>query len=170
MSHGFVRTLSTGDSGFSGFSGASGWSGISGFSGTSGISGFSGPSKNRYFLRYTASNSVPGGGTLYLSAGGVTTSSAGELLTTASTLIGIAVSVGTAATKDYDVEIVSDPAGSPSVLGTLALTSGNTTNSRRDLSASIGSSTLVGARMVRTSGGGASVFSNIIVEVEVSIP
>jgi len=122
-------------------------------------------------LRYAAPQRVPASGTRYLQAGGVVTSDLGDRLTTDATLRGIAISVDVAdATNDYDVDVVSDPAGSPSVLGTLSFTSGNTEDARRDLSASISDGTIIGVRLVRSAGSGRSDFTNIIVIVEVSIP
>jgi hypothetical protein len=114
---------------------------------------------------------VPNSGVLYLNAGQVAVSAAGERLTATATLIGISVSVDVAdATNSYDFEVVSDPAGAPAVLGTLALASGSTTAVRRDLSVAIGSAVLIGVRANRTAGSGNSNFSNIIVVVEISIP
>ena len=128
---------------------------------------------NTRFLRYTYNSKIGPGGEQYLSIGdNLLCSEVGERLTADSTLIGISFSTDAAdATRVYEVEVVSDPAGSPALIGS-GLTINNATNdARRDLSTSItAATTLIGARVRRTSGSGQSTFSKITVLVELSIP
>jgi hypothetical protein len=100
----------------------------------------------------------------------VYSSEVGIRLSAAATLRGITFSADAAdASRNYDVEILSDPAGSPAVLGSLAITN-ETDDARRDLSAAIGSGVLIGARLTRTSGTGKSDFTDAVVLAEISIP
>jgi hypothetical protein len=99
-------------------------------------------------------------------------SSCGEILTAAATFRGLTVTVDTAeATNNYDVELISDPTGARTLIGSaLTLTAGNRTAKRRDQSAAIVADTEIGARVVLSSGSGASTFSDVVVVVELSIP
>jgi hypothetical protein len=145
-----------------------------GVPGPSGPTGATGPEDARYYLRFTHGGGVPIAGTQYLRLGvGVFSSESGDLLTADGTLIGISVTVNAAdVTRDYDVEVLSDPAGlagGPTVLGTLAL-SGVRQARRRDLAVAVGGLLDLGVRLVRTAGAGASTFTEIIVVVEAKIP
>ena len=128
--------------------------------------------KSRYLLRYTVSGGVPNGGTQYLRLGqNVFATAAGEILTAAATLIGISVNVDIAdGTRDYDVDVVTDPSGAPTAIGSLALSSAVRSAKRRDLAVAIAADAEIGVRLVRTAGVGPSAFDEINVLVEVSVP
>lgn len=111
---------------------------------------------------------VPAGGTLYLRCGqGAFSNSAPYRLFRDGVITGASIRVDTAdASRDYDMEIVDDPTGSPSVLATLSMSNVvGVTNGA--LSAVVSSDDDIGVRLVRTSGAGASSFTNITVLVEI---
>ena len=127
----------------------------------------------RYFLRFTFNNKVGPGGEQFLSIGdNLLCSEVGERLTADSTLRGISYSADAAdSTRVYDVEVVSDPAGTPALIGSGLTINNETNDARRDLSTAItAASTLIGVRLRRTSGTGQSTFSKGTVLVELSIP
>lgn len=123
-------------------------------------------------MEFSAIVGVPGAGTRYLSREAIATTAAPVLLPAAAVLRGITVVVDSAdAVRNYIVEVVSDPAGVPIVIGSgLVLPLGSTSATVRTLSASIGVGVLWGVRIRRTSGAGASTFANVRVEVEVQMP
>jgi hypothetical protein len=91
-------------------------------------------------------------------------------LPAASTLIGITYSADAAdASRTYDVEVISDPAGTPAILGSALNINNETADSRRDQNASIGATTLIGVRITRQTGTGPSSFTDVIVIVELEI-
>lgn len=180
----------TGDSGFSGSTGVTGdtgptgptgptgdtgtgSTGPSGVTGPTGTTGPTGPAVHRFFLSETINNGVPAAGTRFLLSGGGTFSSdVGRLLPANGTIRGIAVAVDQVdAGHAYNVQVVSSPAGVPVVLATLALPVSTKLARDRTYSAAVAGLTEIGVRLVRTSGAAtASVFNDVTVLVEVSIP
>ena len=123
-------------------------------------------------LVFTFDKDVKDGTTVqYLDIGkGVNCFDVGLPLVAAATLIGIAVSVDVAdASRNFDVEVVKDPAGTPAVLGSALALSNVTRNSRRDLVAAIAATDMLGVRLTRTSGTGKSSFKKTIVVVEIEM-
>lgn len=126
---------------------------------------------NVVLLEFSTLLGVPGAGTRFLDRAGVACTTAPVLLPDAVVLKGMSVIVNVAdAARNFSVDVVTDPAGVPVVVGSLSLTATNTSNRRRDLSAVISAGALWGVRVVRTSGAGASTFADIRVEVEVKMP
>ena len=163
----------TGITGETGDTGEQGPTGQTGQTGTQGPTGATGPSDHRYFIKFTAENPVVGVGTQYLGhSDGVLSSELGLRLPYNATLRSITVSVDTQdVARAYRVDILKDPAGTPAILGSVALGAGNTHAAQTGLSASIIANTdLIGARIVRTAGTGASTFANIVVMAEISVP
>jgi hypothetical protein len=102
----------------------------------------------------------------------VFSSEVGIRMPAAATLRGITYSADDVpgSTRTYDVEVISDPAGTPAVLGSaLGVGTGISAASRRDLSAAIGATTLIGVRLNRTAGTGKSTFNDVVVLVELEI-
>lgn len=127
----------------------------------------------RYALEFSSVLGVPNAGTRFLDRAGVACTSVPVLLPAAAVLTGLTVVVNTAdATRDYVAEVVSDPAGTPVLIGSgIALPAGTTSASRRDLSAAIGPGVLWGVRVRKTNAVvGPSSFIDVRVEVEVEIP
>lgn len=129
----------------------------------------------RFFLRYTFGGGVPIGGTQYLRLGvGVFSSEDGDLLTADGQIRGIAISVDGADPQTYDVEVLSDPSGAggtgPTVVATLGLPAATLRARNRAFAVAVAGLLDLGVRVVRTSGVAASVFGEIVVTVEVSIP
>lgn len=173
----FGDTGPTGETGPSGPSGetgtgATGPTGVSGETGPSGPTGDTGPQEQRFFFTFTIDNGVPTAGTRYLLVGpGTFCSDVGQLLTANGTIRGIAVAVSVIdASRSYNVEVVSSPAGVPAVLATLALPTSTKTARDRTYSAALAGLTEFGVRLVRSAGAGASSFGDVVVTVEVSIP
>lgn len=129
----------------------------------SGTDGFGGT------FRYTRNNKVPGSGTRYLRTGqGVDCSSAGDRLIRDVKITGISIRTNVSdGSRDYDVEVVSNPSGTPSVLATLALPSGSNSEGDDTLAVDVSAPTEIGVRLVRTSGSGSSAFNRINVNVQV---
>jgi hypothetical protein len=121
---------------------------------------------------FNINGGVGAGGTQYMLVGEKTFSSeVGIRLPAAATLRGITYSADAAdASRNYDVEVLSDPAGSPALLGSALSITNETDDARRDLSAAISAGTLIGVRIRRTAGAGNSSFTDAVVLVEVSIP
>lgn len=115
---------------------------------------------------------VPGGGTRYLDRAGIACTVVPVLLSDKAVLRGISVVVDVVdASRAYAIEVVSDPAGTPVMVGSaLSLPTGTRTARRRDLFASISAGTLWGVRIRRTSGAGGSTFMYTRVELELSMP
>ena len=94
---------------------------------------------------------------------GVTTGDVGFLLPSASTLVGLSLTVDVAhPTNDYILEMLSDPTGrqgtGPTVLASLALPAGTRDPApRRDLSIAVAVGIELGARLRRVSGSGNSI-------------
>jgi len=120
-------------------------------------------------FRYTHHQGVPGGGTRYLRTGqSVPCSNAGDRLIADIRITGISVRTDISdGSRDYDVEIVTSPSGTPAVIATLALPSGSNSEGTSSLSVFVSAPTEIGARLVRTSGGGSSSFNSINVNVQV---
>jgi hypothetical protein len=102
----------------------------------------------------------------------VLSSEVGIRLPAAATLVGITYSADAADSSGriYHVEVLSDPAGSPALLGSALVIDNETDDARRDLSAAISAGTLIGVRLRRDSGAGSSSFTDVVIIVEVSIP
>lgn len=128
--------------------------------------------KKHYFLRYTRPTGVPIGGTQYLDIGpGTVSSSVGERLPVAATLKGVTISLNIVdGTRDYSLQVLSDPAGAPAVLATLTVPTGTLDKADRSFAVAIPAGTKIGARMIRTSGAGVSDFDEIDVLLELTIP
>jgi len=140
--------------------------------GATGPTGPTGPVVSHFMFTFGHDKGVPGGGGVqYLFASNkVNSNQVGHLLTAAGTLLGISVSVDELdAARSYDVEVISDPAGSPAILGTLNLATSTLTNSRRDLAVAIGAAVTWGVRITLASGSGDSTFKKLLVNVEVTI-
>lgn len=127
----------------------------------------------RSILEFKTNGGVPGGGTRFLDRANIAVTAVPVLLHAALTLIGITIVVDTAdATRTYDVEVILDPGGANTLVGSaLTLASTNTFAETRALSAAIAASATWGVRLVRTGApGGPSDFSEVRVEVEVEMP
>ena len=158
--------------------GAAGPAGPTGPAGPSGPSGPTGPgaSDNRYFLRFTQGSGVPAGGTQFLRLGvGVFSSEDGDLITADGQIRGISIAVNAVdGVQAYTVEVLSDPSGAggtgPTVEASLVLPI-NTLRARdRTFAVPVAGLLDLGVRVVRNAGVLASVFTDIVVSVEVSIP
>ena len=106
---------------------------------------------------------------------GVFSSEDGDLPTADFTIRGISISVDAVdGAQSYDVEVLSDPSGAggtgPTVEATLALGVGVLRARDRSLAVAIAGLLDLGVRVVRTAGAAPSVFGEIVVTVEVSIP
>lgn len=101
---------------------------------------------------------VPNSGTLYLNhIDGVTASEVGLVLPAAVTITGLTISVNDAnPTKDYRLELIDDPTGTPSVLAFVDLLATNRSNIDRSFSVSVPSGTELGMRVRRITGAGNS--------------
>lgn len=116
--------------------------------------------------RYSSTGGVPGAGTRFLQAGTVATSSVGDQLPMATTLVGASIRVDVIdASRSYNLQILSSPSGVATVLATLVLPVSTISVVNFSLSVSISSNVELGARLVLATGAGASTFSNIIVNV-----
>ena len=126
-----------------------------------GLGGYSIASTLRpYFLGFKLPAQVPLSSSVFCEYQSVATDSAGVIIPLATNLIAISVSVdaAVAASTSYDVEILSDPAGSPSVIASLSLDATERTDFRRDLSVAISAGTELGARFTQTTGSAGSLF------------
>jgi hypothetical protein len=123
-------------------------------------------------FRYTASSGVPGGGTRFLETGsGFACSSAGDRLISNVNITGISIRIDVAdLARDYQVQVVTNPSGvsgPTTTVATLDLPSGSVSEGRNDLAVFVTAPTEIGARLVRTAGGGSSTFRDINVLVQV---
>jgi hypothetical protein len=106
-------------------------------------------------------------GIMYLDIGGVNCLTAGVTAISNAELVGLSIRVEAPdATRDYDVEVILDPGGADTLLGSLSL-SNALSNFRDDLSALITAGNEWGVRIRRTSGSGRSTFTNMVVAVRV---
>jgi len=157
--------------GTTGLIGPTGIQGVTGVAGTgvTGLQGNTGVSNRYTALTFTHDSGVPGGGTRYLRTGqGIVCSSAGIRIDPASTIAIVTIRVDVSdGSRNYDVEVISTPSGSPSVLATLSFASGNV-SAGGTFSAAVSSGTELGVRVIRTSGSGASTFNFINVLVLLS--
>jgi hypothetical protein len=97
---------------------------------------------------------------------GVLSSSCGDRIAVSSTLTTITVEVDVVdASRSYTIDILSDPAGTPAVLGSLTLPINVRGASTTALSVAIIADTEIGARIVRASSSGGSTFNSIVVNV-----
>jgi hypothetical protein len=156
--------------------GAAGPTGPAGPTGSAGPTGPSGVADNRYFLRYTHGTGIPASGSQFLRLGvGVFSSEDGDLMTADGRVRGIAVAVNAIdAAQDYTIQVLSDPSGAggtgPTVEASLALPVSTLRIRNRSFSAPVAGLLDLGVRVIRNSGALASVFTDIVVSVEVSIP
>jgi hypothetical protein len=127
---------------------------------------------NVLLLEFATSLGIPGGGTRYLDREAIACTTTPVRLHAAAVLKGIAVVVDVVdAARAFAVEVVSDPAGVPAVIGSgLALPVSTLSATRRDLAGAIPAGTLWGVRIRRTAGAGGSTFTYARVEVEVKMP
>jgi hypothetical protein len=96
---------------------------------------------------------------------GILTSICGDRIPRDSTLSYITIEVdSTEASNTYNVEILSSPTNSPSVLSTLLLPA-SVRGDSTTVSVGISANTEVGARVVRNTGAGASTFNYISVNM-----
>lgn len=126
---------------------------------------------NAVWLQFASAVKVPTGGVLYLKGpDGVPCSSAGWDAMRACTLKGISFrnDIGDAA-QAYDVEVVKNPDGTPSVIGTLAIPATTRSARRTDLNAAIAAGDSFGVRITRTSGASASEFTQFNVLIELAL-
>lgn len=139
--------------------------GLEGPTGPTGITGDTGPILDYIDYVFTRRTPVPAYGTLYLKTGEVSCLSAGVSAISAMTLIGISVRVDQIdGSRTYDIEVVKNPSGVPTVLGSLNLGAAKT-NHRDDLSVLVSAEDELGARLVRATGTGMSTFNDIVVAV-----
>jgi hypothetical protein len=135
-----------------------------------------GPADDRYFLRYTHGGGVPTSGSQYLRLGvGVFSSENGDLMTADGQIRGIAIAVDQIdGVQAYTAEVLSDPSGAggtgPTVEASLILPVSTLRVRDRTLTVPISGLLDLGVRLVRNAGVAASVFGEIVVTVEVSIP
>jgi hypothetical protein len=106
---------------------------------------------------------------------GVFSSEDGTLMTADGRIRGIAVAVDAIDPgQAYNIEILSDPSGAggtgPTVLATLALPVSTLRARNRAFVVPVAGLLDLGVRVVRVAPGGISVFGEIVVTVEVSIP
>jgi len=127
---------------------------------------------NAVWLQFASAVKVPTGGVLYLKGpDGVPCSSAGWDAMKACTLRGISFrnDIGDAV-QTYDVEVVKNPDGTPSVLGSALSIATSVRSARRtDLNAAIAAGDSVGVRITRTSGASASEFTQFNVLIELGL-
>jgi hypothetical protein len=127
-------------------------------------------------LRYTHGGGVPASGTQYLRLGvGVFSSENGELITADGQIRGIAISVDQIdGVQAYTAQVLSDPSGGggtgPTVEASLVLPISTLRVRDRTLAVPVVGLLDLGVRLVRNAGAAASVFGEIVVTVEVSIP
>lgn len=163
-----VTGIGSGDTGLQGVtgigSGGTGLAGVTGITGTTGIAGITGLGADSFtYIEFSCGQTVLGGsGIRFLKVGDVFTSATGYNLFEAITLTGISLRTNISdATNDYDLEILSSPSSSPTVIATLSYPSG-TISTSTTVSVAISAGTEIGARMVRTAGAGSSDFSDYI--------
>lgn len=108
---------------------------------------------------------VPVGGTLFLKAGQVVTSSLGfRLFGVASILRGLSIVTDIAdAVRSYDLELIKDPTGSPTLIDKVSLAATNRFAVTAALSAAVASGDELGFRLLRTAGAAAvSDFNQVL--------
>lgn len=122
------------------------------------------------FLRFSGRGYPNGAAEFYLNVATDSTSSRnGDVYTAGGTLVGIAVKTNEALTESYDLQFVSNPGGSETILATLSGFTGSDRAEQRNFSASLSSLTEYGLKMIRTSASGDSSFSRINAIVEIRI-
>jgi len=127
---------------------------------------------NAVWLQFASAVKVPTGGVLYLRGpDAVPCSSAGWDAMRACTLKGISFRNDVVdASQTYDVEVVKNPDGTPSLLGTALSIPTSTRSARRtDLNAAIAAGDSFGVRITRTSGASASEFNQFNVLIELAL-
>jgi hypothetical protein len=106
---------------------------------------------------------------------GVFSSEDGDMPTADFTIVGVSIAVDSIdAAQAYDVEVLSDPSGGggtgPTVEATLALPVSTLRVRDRTFAVAVAGLLDLGVRVVRVGAGVASVFADMVVTVEVSIP
>jgi hypothetical protein len=150
--------------------------GTPGPAGPTGPTGSAGSVDERFYLRFTHGGGVPTSGSQYLRLGvGVFSSEDGALPTADFTIRGISIAVDQVdGVQDYTIRVLSDPSGAggtgPTVEATLALPAGTLRARDRTLAVAVAGLLDLGVRVDRDAGAAASVFSDMVVTVEVSIP
>jgi|GEM_PF-2726074 len=125
-----------------------------------------GPGTDDVEYVFTSRTKTPASGVLYLEIGEVNCRVAGVTAITNTLLTGVSVRVDVAdGTRDFDIEVVTDPSTAPAPIGTLALPKTTLSAQRNDLTTWIALGTEWGVRIVLKSGVGRSDFSNIVVAV-----
>lgn len=134
--------------------GRTGLQGITGLSGITGLQGATGLPGRGLDYRYTYDKGVPSVGTQYLRTGeAVFVSAAGDWIASSSTLTAITIKVNIPDPAiSYNVEVLTSPSGTPTVIGTLALPVTSDTAGVTSLSAPISAGTEIGVRLVRSAG------------------
>jgi hypothetical protein len=113
--------------------------------------------------RYSNSNGVPVAGIrFYRSGQGVRVSSCGDTIPYATVLKSISSAVATADTaRTYDVDVVLDPSGTPTILATLTIDGNNGRFEQvNGLAVSIPANSEIGIQVVLATGAGASSFND----------
>jgi len=101
---------------------------------------------------------------------GVVGSTAGIIIPRACTLTGGSIKVNAAdASRAFDMEILKDSSGTPTVLATIALAVSATSAYSSSLSVAIAAGDEIGIRIVRTSGSGPSTFNSEVVSAELTV-
>lgn len=134
--------------------------------------GSSGVVQRTMWLQFASAVKIPTSGVLYLCGpDGVPSSSAGWDALRACTLKGISFRNDVVdAAQTYAVEVLKNPDGTPTLLGSALVIPVDTRSARRtDLSAAIAASDSIGVRITRTSGAAASEFTqfNVLIELEI---
>jgi hypothetical protein len=150
--------------------------GSPGPAGPTGATGPAGTVDERFYLRFTHGGGIPTSGSQYLRLGvGVFSSQDGALPTADFTIRGVSIAVDQVdGVQAYTVEVLSDPSGAggtgPTLEASLALPVGILRARDRTLAVAVAGLLDLGVRVVRNAGAAASVFSDMVVTVEVSIP
>lgn len=104
----------------------------------------------------------------------ITAATVGETFTTGKTLCGIAVMVDVAEAlpNTFDVQILRDPSGARVLMASLTIPSDGATRiaSRRDLAVALALGQDYGVVITRTAGANNSAFTDVVIDVEFSLP
>lgn len=125
----------------------------------------------RFTVRWTGSAGVPTTGSVFLQPGpNVIASTSGESFSIDTQLERISITVDTAeTTKQYTVQVGTDPTGSFTPFATLVLpATSRIAFSASDIGVSLSAGVEYGVRLLRTSGGGSSTFQDSVVALEFS--
>ena len=101
-----------------------------------------------------------------MKAGGVTVSSASDIIIRAANVTAISIEVDVAdATRSFTVDVITDPSGTPTSIATLTLPVSSRTATTTSVSGAVAAATEVGVRLVRATGAGAATFNDVVVLV-----